>query len=99
MITIDTYKTDAELVASWLKEIAERNNRGYGQKDSNERLKKGEYDLQMSFKGMNNADPWSDVDAYLSSVGYMNVDYGTMYKNPEADKLVEAMHKATTMEC
>lgn len=42
----------------------------------------------MSFKGMNNADPGVMLDAYLSSVGYMNVDYGTMYKNPEADKLV-----------
>lgn len=99
MITIETYKTDAELIASWLKEIGLNVTiEVMDRKIANERLKKGEYDLQMSFKGMNNADPSVMFDAYLSSVGYMNVDYGTMYKNIEADKLIDEMNSKTTME-
>lgn len=99
LITIDSYKTDAELIVSWLKEIGLNVTiEVMDRKLVNEKLKKGDYDLQMSFKGMNNADPSVMFDAYLNSKGYMNVDYGTMYKNARADELIDEMNKQTTIE-
>lgn len=63
-----------------------------------EKLKAGDYDLQITFKGMNNADASVMFDAYVYSKGYMNVDYGTFYNNPEADKLIEKMNKTFAMD-
>lgn len=99
LITIDTYKTDAELVASWLKDIGLNIKiEVMDYKLVLEKLKAGDYDLQMTFKGMNNADASVMFDAYVYSKGYMNVDYGTFYNNPEADKLIEKMNKTFAMD-
>lgn len=99
IICLNRHKTDAELVSAWLKNIGLNTSIEVMEwKIFKEKLKKGDFDLAMSFIGLSNADPSGRLSDFLSSVGYINVDYGSGYVNHEADKLIAEMHTKTTIE-
>jgi peptide/nickel transport system substrate-binding protein len=90
--SISNYKTDAELIASYMTELGLTPQLEILESAAlTEAQKSGNYDIVMAFKGMNNYDPRTMLYSWMATGGDMNKSYGTYYSNPDVDALFDKL--------
>ena len=99
LVTNPNYKTDAELIAAWLGELGLKIDiQVLDSAGTIDARKSGAYDICMSFRGMNNYDPFSMLETFMYKTGIDNVNYASYYSNPRADELIEGLQKTYVMD-
>lgn len=93
LLTASTYKTDAELISSWLGELGLKVEiQVLDSAAVSDAVKKTQFDLSIGFKGMNNADPETMLRGFLHTEGFMNNGFAMSgYHNEEVDALLDKL--------
>ncbi len=99
LISRDQYKLDAQLIVANLQEI------GIDAKieimewpAQKKRTQAGEFDIAMSFKGMNNADPATMFKMFMHKDGFINKGYGMLFYDEECNNLVDELAQTFDIE-
>lgn len=99
LLTTAQYQTDCELISSWLSEIGlDVKIEVLEYEAQKERRQKGDYDLVMGFRGMDNADPATMLSSFLSKDGYDNTTYNMGYESKEATELLNKLDNTFDMD-
>lgn len=94
LITVEQYSVDAQLIAENLKEIGLNIHIEIMDYPSQkERRKSGQYDMVISFRGMDNANPETMLYSFMGKNGKDNLNYGLNFFDDEISELLDILNK------
>lgn len=94
LITVEQYSVDAQLIAENLKEIGLNIHIEIMDYPSQkERRKSGQYDMVISFRGMDNANPETMLYSFMGKDGKDNLNYGLNFSDDEISELLDILNK------